>query len=144
LLVVVAIIAVVTALLFPAVQRVREAVHRVQSLNNLKQIGTALHGYHDTHGTFPHAYDARALFQDPSRTREARNKNHVIVTKSWATLLLPYVEQGRLERMGYATYREQHVPLFICPSDRRATGFYFDNGRFGTQGLTDYLAVTGR
>jgi len=142
-LVVVAIIAVLIALLLPAVQKVREAANRVQCLNNLKQMSTALHGYHDVYQTFPHAYDARALFQDPSKTPIAPRSNRFLVTKSWATLILPFIEQDNLDRGGYAVYHEQHLPIYVCPSDRRATGFYSGDKGYGTQGLTDYLAVTG-
>jgi prepilin-type N-terminal cleavage/methylation domain-containing protein/prepilin-type processing-associated H-X9-DG protein len=141
LLVATAIIAILIALLLPGVQKAREAVNRMQCLNNLKQIGIALHGYHDVYKTFPQAYDARALFQDPSITPVTSGR--VIVTKSWAALILPFIEQDNLDRAGYANYHEQHVPIFVCPSDNRATGFYSGNRGFGRQGLTDYLAVTG-
>ena len=53
LLVVIAIIAVLIALLLPAVQAAREAARRAQCVNNLKQIGLAMHNYHQVHDTFP-------------------------------------------------------------------------------------------
>jgi prepilin-type N-terminal cleavage/methylation domain-containing protein/prepilin-type processing-associated H-X9-DG protein len=142
-LVVLAIIVELIAIFLPAVQKIREAANRVQCLNNLKQMGTALRAYHDVYQTFPHAYDARALFQDPSKTPETPARTRFLVTKSWATLILPFLEQENLERAGYASYHAQHVPVYACPSDRRAMGFYFADNRFGRQGLTDYLAVTG-
>src|SRR2546423_1916938 len=74
LLVVIAIIGVLLALLLPAVQRARESANRTHCANNLKQIGLAVHLYHDQNNVLP-----------PARTSDTG--------VSWAVILLPYIEQ---------------------------------------------------
>ena len=87
LLVVIAIIAVLIGLLLPAVQKVREAAARSQCQNNLKQLGLALHNYHDVYGKVPPGGRGPAHFIGPP----GAESNHC-----WAYRLLPFVEQQNL------------------------------------------------
>ncbi|WP_373653549.1 DUF1559 domain-containing protein [Schlesneria sp. DSM 10557] len=110
LLVVIAIIAVLIALLLPAVQQAREAARRTQCKNNLKQLGLAIHNYHDTFGCLPIA-----------------DVNGAVNPVSAHARLLPYFEQVNLYNMidfnvpydhpNNAVARSKEVPVFRCPSD---------------------------
>src|SRR5436853_2347061 len=92
LLVVIAIIAILIALLLPAVQKVREVAARTQCTNNLKQIGLALHGYHDSKKMFPAGYVDRN--SDPSSPPD----NDLGPGWGWAAYLLPNLDQGNVYR----------------------------------------------
>lgn len=83
LLVVIAIIGVLIALLLPAVQQAREAARRMQCTNNMKQLGLAMHNYHDVIGSLPPAY---VFTGDTSHNR--------IALWSWGAMLSPYFEQN--------------------------------------------------
>jgi prepilin-type N-terminal cleavage/methylation domain-containing protein/prepilin-type processing-associated H-X9-DG protein len=121
LLVVIAIIAVLMGLLLPAVQKVRQSSNLVQCKNNLKQIGIALHAYHDVNGFFPPGYvDGNS---DPSSTPD----NDVGPGWGWASFLLPYIEQDNVynqinfkQGVGIGNNIEisqQPLKVFQCPSD---------------------------
>lgn len=123
LLVVIAIIAVLIALLLPAVQQAREAARRSQCQNNLKQIGLALHNYHDTHNKFPMG------FIDTVGGNAANRDGGW----SWAAMILPQLEQGNLfQNIDFTAHPYGTVstpgniaavatplPVFSCPSDAK-------------------------
>lgn len=116
LLVVIAIIAILIALLLPAVQQAREAARRTQCRNNLKQLGLAIHNYHDVHLRFPHG--------NPRVQRGSDNK--WIVQGPWTIAILPFIEQTNVYEQwdfnlgfGEGTNRDlvtSSIPNYRCPS----------------------------
>ena len=111
LLVVIAVIGLLTALLLPAVQHAREAARRTTCRNNLKNIGLALHNYHDAHGSFPFGFDQRESL--------------------WSAMILPQIEQSPM--YGTLVFQESGpgnwdsggtnetaactlIPVYRCPS----------------------------
>ncbi|MFO0822014.1 MAG: DUF1559 domain-containing protein [Gemmataceae bacterium] len=137
LLVVIAIIAILIGLLLPAVQKVREAAARMKCSNNLKQIGLALHNYHDSYGRFP--YGQIAL--DDTDTK---------LYGSWILQILPYLELNNVYQQfdgtqswwkaANQTVRGQKVVAFLCPSDNDVP-IYNVTQDFGFRG--NYAANTG-
>ncbi|MFG0262991.1 MAG: DUF1559 domain-containing protein [Novipirellula sp. JB048] len=143
LLVVIAIIGVLVGLLLPAVQAAREAARRMSCSNNFKQIGLAMHNYHDTFGSFPYGHKTEATGQTHRRD-------------SWYHRLLPFIEQQAYydQYMNAPTthghYDSEYihrmpaeiagvaVPAFMCPSDPSGPargGGGSDNGFQGSYGV---------
>jgi prepilin-type N-terminal cleavage/methylation domain-containing protein len=113
LLVVIVIIGILIALIVPAVQAAREAARRSSCQNNLRQIGIALHHYHNAYSRFPSGWIADAPEGEPGW--------------GWASLVLPYMEQtniqnlvnysGHIDATVNARARQYKLPNFFCPSD---------------------------
>ncbi len=122
LLVVIAIIAILIALLLPAVQQAREAARRTQCRNNLKQLGLALHNYHDSHGVFPpHAITTSSANAPGCPGIGSPNISGI-------TLLLPHMDQAPLyNRYNFNVGQNStsinvaemnaELPAMTCPSD---------------------------
>jgi prepilin-type N-terminal cleavage/methylation domain-containing protein len=118
LLVVIAIIAILIALLLPAVQQAREAARRTQCKNNLKQIGIALHNYHDTYNRFPPSEVHKIQFLNGS------NDIWDNQTSNWAVYLLPYLEQANAySRIDFSlNYNATTNPAGAAVGNRDALG----------------------
>jgi len=146
LLVVIAIIAILIALLLPAVQQAREAARRTQCRNNMKQIGLALHNYHDVFSKFPPSRLNAGIYATIyALPKPVTYKN----TSGW-TLLLPYIEQSALYQKYdhnqaaswsyvYGAYSPAEmagsadnnyavvstkIPGFLCPTDSSNDYYY--------------------
>jgi len=145
LLVVIAIIAILIGLLLPAVQKVREAAARMQSANNLKQIGLAFHNYHDSRGDLPNDGTWDNAWWTPwvGDTADARRPGRNDFS-TWAVKLLPFIEQDNLYRnfqynVAIKTYMDpgRGGPGFIATAPADVTG---NNAVIWTGATTDYAA----
>jgi prepilin-type processing-associated H-X9-DG protein/prepilin-type N-terminal cleavage/methylation domain-containing protein len=152
LLVVIAIIAVLIGLLLPAVQKVREAASRIKCSNNLHQLGLALHQYADLNQVFPPSFMGASQPNAPPGTPGVHKH-------SWMAMILPYIEQGNLQKLydfNYDYDSQQNanaaatqISLFNCPSSPNSPRWddspSDDAGTtgWGTQGRagTDYSAL---
>jgi prepilin-type N-terminal cleavage/methylation domain-containing protein/prepilin-type processing-associated H-X9-DG protein len=141
LLVVIAIIGILIALLLPAVQKVRDAANRAKCANNLKQIATALHSYHDTYNVLPPGSDSRI----------PPDSYHYYW--SWMAAILPYIEQGNLYNQaddfahnvswqnpyGPPSNPAQYTPVstYQCPADNRVLQASFADEQIGDSQTID-------
>src|SRR5260370_21531725 len=135
LLVVIAIIAVLIGLSLPAVQKVREAANRAKCAKNLKQIGLAVHSFHDSFGRLPSIGDWNKSFRNndyPALSSGGGLTSPDGAQGTWLVHLLPYMEQNNLfqkfygvgslggTRNGFDDYDKlttTQMPMFLCPSD---------------------------
>jgi prepilin-type N-terminal cleavage/methylation domain-containing protein/prepilin-type processing-associated H-X9-DG protein len=131
LLVVIAVIAILIALLVPAVQKVRSAASRLECSHHLRQVGIALHNYHDTYKRFPPAVGPGASVphyeNDPDPNRRGAD--------SWMRHILPYIEQAQAKT-------EQYIfRVYNCPQDPRFLGGLYNP--VDNHGYASFLAVEG-
>lgn len=147
LLVTIAIIAVLVALLLPAVQQAREAARQSQCRNNLKQIGISLHNYHDTYGAFPQGY------VDGDRLGNGTVQDN---GWSWHTRLLPFLDQSNLYDkfdLNYVPFGGASIPqnhetvatpltIFTCPTDTKPEITSLPEIHANSVGYTDRIATS--
>jgi prepilin-type N-terminal cleavage/methylation domain-containing protein/prepilin-type processing-associated H-X9-DG protein len=130
LLVVIAIIAVLIALLLPAVQAAREAARRAQCVNNLKQIGIALHNYHEVHNSFPMGASLNMYTISPALWRAKNSWGHFAGLAPYLESQAIYnaanfnwgVEEGTDSIVFWtnSTAADSQISYLLCPSDPNA------------------------
>jgi prepilin-type N-terminal cleavage/methylation domain-containing protein len=169
LLVVIAIIAILVALLLPAVQQAREAARRSTCKNNLKQIGLALHNYHDTYNTFPPGYVSYTTSQSTTNLTNVASGGGLW---GWSTFILPFVEAGPLydallikngqdlqdaftNSAGRLVEMRKPLAVYRCPSDSgkllndavdtAGTTFYRPTSAIDNKGvaMSNYVTING-
>ncbi|MCC7420715.1 MAG: DUF1559 domain-containing protein [Planctomycetaceae bacterium] len=141
LLVVIAIIAILIALLLPAVQQAREAARRTQCRNNIKQLGLAIHNYHESHSIFP-----------PAACTNGPNAGG----SSGYSLILPYLDQTTIyNKLNFSLpdmYSSASVPIattivppFICPSSPASPIYNYNmsGAWYDTLAMVEYAFIAG-
>ncbi|MBY0512823.1 MAG: DUF1559 domain-containing protein [Gemmataceae bacterium] len=146
LLVVIALFGVLAGLLLAAVQRAREVAARAECQNHVRQLGLALHLYHDARNSFP-----------PGHRRVAVFRNEQFALSGWTLSVLPYLEQQALHDKVVAAYRidwlpfndpphtafSTVVPVLTCPSDPRVHIPQVSHRTQKLAAFTSYLGVAG-
>lgn len=140
LLVVIAIIGVLVSMLLPAVQSAREAGRGIQCVNQMKQLGLAIHQHVDARKVFPTGGDTPWPFVE-DYVRDGRIAGPRQQGLSWAYQILPYFEEGAVQQ-ATTTYEVMQTPLpmLVCPSRRDSAAISRDEGYPGAYGQVVALA----